>query len=68
MIAEIRGHKLLAGTRGRPPADLAAARDVLLRLSQIALALREHIREIDINPLFLRPSGAVAADALIVRR
>lgn len=68
MIAEIRGHKLLAGTRGRLPADLAAARDVLLRLSQIALALREHIREIDINPLFLRPSGAVAADALIVRR
>lgn len=68
MLRESRGYSLLGGARGRPPADLAAVREVLLRLSRMAVALGDRVCEIDINPLLLRPAGAVAADALIVRR
>jgi hypothetical protein len=38
------------------------------RVSQAAWALRGRIRELDINPLFVRPRGrgVVAGDALVV--
>ncbi len=38
----------------------------LVAASQMAAALKDRLKEADINPLFVGPSGAVAADALIV--
>jgi acetyltransferase len=38
----------------------------LAKLSRYAWRNRETIAEIDVNPLFALPAGAVAADALIV--
>lgn len=70
MIDELKGRPILAGARGRPPADIDALADALVRLSLLAADHGARIAEIDINPLFVRPAGlgVVAADALIVLR
>ena len=62
MIDELRGARLLRGYRGSPPADEAALRDVLLRVSAILGAAPE-IRELDLNPVIVQPAGASVADA-----
>jgi acyl-CoA synthetase (NDP forming) len=66
MIAEIRGAPLLTGYRGRPALDVAALADALARLSLLIADHADRIAEIDVNPLFVREHGVVAADALIV--
>ncbi|MFI8239009.1 acetate--CoA ligase family protein [Streptomyces sp. NPDC085866] len=70
MLAELRGRALLDGVRGRPPADLDALVEVVLRVQRMALELGEQIAELDINPLMVLPrgQGAVALDALVVCR
>jgi acyl-CoA synthetase (NDP forming) len=56
--------KLLAGWRGKPPADKAAVADVLHRLSQLAVDLPE-LSQLDLNPVLARADGAVAVDARV---
>lgn len=67
MIAEIKGHAVLAGARGRPPADVEALADAIVKLSALAVDLRGEVAELDINPLVVMPrgQGVKAADALI---
>lgn len=64
MVEEMKGRVLLRGYRGAPPADEAAFRNVLLAVSQLVDACPE-IQEMDINPLLVQRSGAVAADIRI---
>ena len=66
MISEIKGAALLQGYRGRPPLDIAALADTLARVSLLAADHADRIAELDVNPLFVREQGVVAADALIV--
>jgi acetyltransferase len=66
MIGELQCRKILGGTRGRPALDVDAVARVLSALSHFAWENRGTIAEIDINPLFALPAGAVAADALII--
>jgi acetyltransferase len=68
MIAETRVAGLLAGYRGRPPADRAALARCLTALADFAWAERELVAEIDVNPIVAGPSGCVVVDALIVPR
>ena len=49
MPRSLRGHALLEGFRGRPPVDLQAIEDLLLRVSWLADTVR--IREMDLNPV-----------------
>jgi acetyltransferase len=65
MIAEIKGHRVLQGIRGREPADLDAIVDALLRVSQLVTEHRDAIEELEINPFAVFPRGAKAVDALI---
>ncbi|MBX9811597.1 MAG: acetate--CoA ligase family protein [Burkholderiales bacterium] len=67
MIAEIKGYPVLAGARGRVPADLDALADAIVKLSALAVDLKDHVAELDVNPLFVfeRGKGVKAADALI---
>jgi acyl-CoA synthetase (NDP forming) len=67
MISEIKGYPLLAGARGKPPADVDALADAIVRLSALAIDLKDHVAALDVNPLFVmeRGKGVVAADALI---
>jgi succinyl-CoA synthetase beta subunit len=68
MLGELKGHALLAGARGRPAVDLAAAAQAIAALSVYALANAGRFESIEINPLLVRAAGwgAVALDALIV--
>lgn len=68
MIAELRGAKLFDGYRGSPPADREALAAMLVEVSRMAAALGDRLKEMDINPVFVRAKseGCVAADALIV--
>lgn len=70
MLSELRGRALLDGVRGRPPADLDALVEVVLRVQRMALELDGELSELDINPLMVLPRGrgAVALDALAVCR
>jgi acetate---CoA ligase (ADP-forming) len=70
MIAEIRGHALLEGVRGGPPADVAALARALAAVSHFATAAGETLESLDINPFAVMPlgQGAVALDCLIVTR
>jgi len=67
MIQEIKGYKILRGYRNIPPADVEALVDVLLKVSELVTEHLE-IKELDINPLFVRErgKGVVAADSLII--
>ena len=67
MISELRGSALLRGARGRPPADVAALADALVRLATLADAQRERVRALDINPLVVLEEGrgVVAVDWLV---
>ncbi|MBI2364024.1 MAG: acetate--CoA ligase family protein, partial [Deltaproteobacteria bacterium] len=68
MIREIVGYPLLAGARGRAPADLEALAGALSLISAYADRFRDELDSIDINPLIVLPEGkgVVAVDALVV--
>ncbi|MFI8996218.1 acetate--CoA ligase family protein [Streptomyces sp. NPDC053542] len=67
-LGRLRGHALLEGVRGAPPADTDALVEVMLRVQRMALELDGQLAELDINPLVVLPKGqgAVALDALAV--
>jgi acetate---CoA ligase (ADP-forming) len=67
MVRELQGYPLLEGTRGQKPADVGALVDVIMKVQRLAMDLAGEVRELDINPLIVRPRGAVALDALVVR-
>ena len=62
LIRSLRGAAILAGARGRPPVDVAAAAEAVAALSRLA-ASRADLAEIEINPLLVTPEGALALDA-----
>ncbi|MDP8257317.1 MAG: acetate--CoA ligase family protein [Candidatus Alcyoniella australis] len=67
MVEQLRGSKILHGTRGRGPSDLAALEQTLVKLSILA-AEQPWISEMDINPLRVYPKGkgVLAVDARII--
>jgi acyl-CoA synthetase (NDP forming) len=67
-LRELRGFKLLEGARGARPADVDALVDTIMKVQRLALDLSGDVRELDINPLVVRPRGALALDALVVHK
>ncbi|MEE8534781.1 MAG: acetate--CoA ligase family protein [Kiloniellales bacterium] len=69
-LAALKVSKLLAGWRGRPPGDTAAAVEAVLALARFAEAERGTLEELDVNPLMVLPEGegVVAADVLLRTR
>ena len=65
MMAEIKGRPILDGVRGQPPADLKALRETIMKVSAFVQKHPE-VRELDLNPVFAYPDGALAVDARIV--
>ncbi len=68
MLRELKAYSLLDGFRGRPKADVDAAVAAITALAEAARALAPAAREIEVNPLLVRPrgEGAFALDALIL--
>jgi acyl-CoA synthetase (NDP forming) len=66
MIKELRGYKLLQGHRGEA-VDIPALKELLLKVSDMVMENPE-ISELDLNPVFLYPKGAMAVDARIFLR
>ena len=64
MLDSVPGVRRLRGYRGQPPADEAALRDAVLRVSALLDACPE-IQEMDINPLTVMTSGVCALDVRI---
>lgn len=64
MMQEVKGTALLRGYRGAPPADEAALRDLVLRVSHL-LELCPQILEMDANPVRVLEKGAVVVDARV---
>jgi acetyltransferase len=67
MLDEIRGGRLLGGSRGEPPADREGLVAIIQRISQLLYDLPE-IRELDVNPLKVLSAGngCMAVDGRIV--
>jgi acyl-CoA synthetase (NDP forming) len=68
MLDSLKANRLLLGLRGRPAANREALIDIIVKLSRLAFELRDSIAEIDINPVIATAGGAVAVDALVLRR
>ena len=56
----------MAVKRIRPALDVEAYCEAAARLSVLALALADTVKEVDINPVKLLPEGCLGLDALIV--
>ena len=67
MIQQIKGYPVLAGYRGQPPVDMNALADCLMAVAQLAEE-NPKIVEIDLNPVFAYPQGALVADARIIMK
>jgi acetyl-CoA synthetase len=59
--------RVLQGYRGRPAGDVAALIDATLACTRYAEANLDHLLELDMNPVIVRPQGqgVMAVDALI---
>ena len=64
-IQELTAAPLLAGYRGREPADVDALASVVATVGDLVEA-HDAIAEVDVNPVLATPGGAVALDALVV--
>lgn len=56
MIQSVRGSALLQGYRNRPRGDLAAIREVILKVSYLGSQIRE-LAELEFNPVIVLPEG-----------
>jgi acetate---CoA ligase (ADP-forming) len=61
MLRSLRSYRLLTGYRQSPPLDVAAFAELLHRVSAMVEDIPE-IAELDLNPVFVRPHGAIVAD------
>jgi len=65
IIREIKGFTLLKGIRGETPKDVEALADLIVKVAKMVEENPE-IKELDINPCFVYPSGARPADARVM--
>jgi len=69
MLQELRGYKVLEGVRGQGPRDVDALVKAMVGLSDIFAAHRNHLTDMEINPIMVRAQGGgvAAVDVRVVR-
>jgi acetyltransferase len=67
LITRLRGWPILAGARGRSPADIDALSGAIVGMSRLALAEGTKLVALDINPLivYTQGKGVLAVDVLL---
>jgi len=67
LVGRLRGKAILQGVRGLPAADSSALSKAIVDLSRLAVAAKNRITALDINPLVVLPEGrgVLAVDALV---
>jgi acetyl coenzyme A synthetase (ADP forming)-like protein len=65
MLDGIQAAAILKEVRGAPPVDREALSDLIVKVSRLVDAVPE-IVELDLNPVFARTDGAIAADVRVV--
>jgi len=65
IITEIKGYEILKGARRETPKDLEAIKNLLMKISQLAMENPE-IKEIDLNPVFVFDKGLQVVDARMI--
>ena len=66
LVARLRVADVLAGARGRAPADMTHLAQTIARFSVLCATLSDQIAELDVNPLLVSSRGAIAVDGLTV--
>lgn len=64
-LEQLKLSKLLAGYRGKPAVDLSETARAVMAVQDYVLAHINEVEEVEINPLILTPTRAIAVDALI---
>ena len=64
MLRNLKGYKIIQGTRGMKGVNEKAFIDVIIRLSML-VSIAPEISEMDVNPLLGNPESIVAVDARI---
>lgn len=69
MLKSLKSYKLLNGYRGGAKYDIEALCDTIVSVGNFAIANKDSLKELDINPLFVYPKGegVGVADSLIVK-
>ena len=67
MMREVKAYKLLKGYRGKPPRDLEALKNIIMKSQRIMIDNPE-IGEMDLNPVMSYPEGALVVDARFILR
>jgi acetyltransferase len=65
LMERTRIFQALQGVRGRPPVDLAALEELMVRFSRLVVE-QSWIAEIDLNPLLASSEGLLALDARVL--
>ena len=63
-LKSLRCFPILAGARGKTPADLDALLQTIECFGRLAMSTDGIVSEIEINPLMVGPNGAIAVDCL----
>ncbi len=65
MITEIKGYPLLTGLRGEAPKDIITLKDIIIRITKMAIDNSE-VKEVDLNPIIVHEKRASIVDARII--
>src|SRR5688572_9695361 len=65
MLDSIQAAEILKGVRGSEPVDRVALADIIQKVSELVSDFPD-IVEMDLNPIFAKSNGAIAADVRIV--
>jgi acyl-CoA synthetase (NDP forming) len=70
MLKELKSYKILEGVRGQPPRDTAALVRAMVGLSDIFADYRDHLSDLEFNPIMLRAQGQglAAVDVRMIRK
>jgi acyl-CoA synthetase (NDP forming) len=66
-LSTLKAVAVLQGFRGRPPLAMEALCEAAARVSRLAVDFRDHIDQMDINPILVSTSTAIAVDVLITK-